>query len=69
MRWHEIEENLIRDTLQAADWEELSVAGRVSRWKRVRDRFLRVTFREESNRIIVISAVFKRRPPGKGGKA
>ncbi len=69
MRWHQISEDLIHTTLQAPDWEDPSVAGRMNRWKQVADRFLRVTYREELERIIVISAVFKRRPPGRMGQA
>jgi hypothetical protein len=69
MRWHQVSEGLIRETLQAADWEEPSAAGRINRWKRVADRFLRVTYREEPERIVVTSAVFKRRPPARRGPA
>jgi hypothetical protein len=63
MRWHEIGEELIEQTLEAPDWEEPSVAARVNRWKRIVDRFLRVTRRDEPDRIVVISAVFKRKAP------
>jgi hypothetical protein len=69
MRWYQIGEDLIHATLRAPDWEEPSVAGRINRWKRVADRFLRVTSREEPDRIVVISAVFKRRPPEGRGQA
>jgi hypothetical protein len=68
MRWHEIDEELIRRALDTPDWEDPSVADRRNRWKRVADRFLRVTYREELERIVVISAVFKRRPPGRRGE-
>lgn len=47
MRWHRIGEDLVQQTLQAPDWEEPSIANRVNRWKRVGDRFLRVTFNDE----------------------
>jgi len=63
MRWHEISEELIEQTLRSPEWEEPSVAGRVNRWKRVVDRFLRVTCRVEPGRIVVISGVFKRKAP------
>jgi hypothetical protein len=69
MRWHQISEDLIHASLRAPDWEEPSVFNRINRWKRVADRFLRVTCREEPDRIVVISAVFKRRPPGRRGQA
>ena len=64
MRWHRITDALVEETLRSADWRESSAAGRANRWKRVADRFLRVTCREEAERIVVISAVFKGRPPG-----
>ncbi len=66
MRWHRIDESLVVETLGAPDREEPSGPDRINRWKRVGERFLRVTCREEPGRIIVISAVFKRRPPGGG---
>jgi hypothetical protein len=69
MRWHGVTEDLIRQTLDAPDWEEPTVGGRMNRWRRIADRFLRVTYRDEPDRIVVISAVFKRRPPGKRGDA
>lgn len=64
MRWHRITDVLVEETLPSADWEESSAAGLANRWKRVADRFLRFTCREEAERIVVISAVFKRRPAG-----
>jgi len=63
MRWHRIEEDLVRLALETPDWEEVSVEGRINRRKRVEKRFLRVTFKDDPERIVVISAVFKRRPP------
>jgi len=64
MRWHRISEALVQLTSRAPEWEEEpSVAGRVNRWKRVENRFLRVTCRDEVGRIVVISAVFKSRDP------
>jgi hypothetical protein len=68
MRRREIGEDLIQATLEGPDWEERSEAGRINRWKRVADRFLRVTYRDEPNHIVVISAVFKRTPPGRRGR-
>jgi len=53
MRWHEISEELIEQTVRLPEWEESSVA----------DRFLRVTCRVEPGRIVVISGVFKRKAP------
>lgn len=63
MRQHRIDEELVQLTLQAPDWEEPSIEGRINRWKRIGERFLRVTYKEEAERIVVISAVFKRTRP------
>jgi hypothetical protein len=66
MRWHQISEDLARQVLEEPDGEEASASGRVNRWRRVGDRFLRITIRDEPERLVVISAVFKRRPPERG---
>jgi hypothetical protein len=63
MRWHEISEELIEQTLRAPEWKESTVPDRVNRSRRVVDLVLRVTCRVEPERIVVISAVFKRRAP------
>jgi len=68
MRRHGISPELIEHALLAPDWREPSVGGRINCWKRVADRYLRVTYREEPEEIVVIAAVFKRRctPGGPG---
>jgi len=63
MRWHRISEELVELTLGAPDWEQPSIGDRMNRWKRVGDRFLRVTFKDEGWRTVVITAVFKQQPP------
>jgi hypothetical protein len=65
MRWHQISEDLVQEVVRGPDWEEPSVTGRINRWKVVAGRFLRVTCREEPDRVVVISAVFKRKSPGR----
>jgi hypothetical protein len=65
MRWHQISEDLVQEAVREPDWEETSVTGRVNRWKLVAGRFLRVTCREEPDRAVVISAVFKRKSSGR----
>ena len=67
MRWHRIDERLVERAVRAAVWEESTGGGRVNAWIPVGDRWLRVSSRAEIDRIVVISAVFKRRPPrGRG---
>ena len=68
MRQYRIGEELIHVTVGAPEWQQSSVAGRINRWKKVDDRFLRVTCRDEPEWILVISAVFKRRGPGEERK-
>jgi hypothetical protein len=42
--------------------------GRINAWKRIGDRFLKVSYVEEENEFLIISTVFKRKKPGGGGK-
>jgi hypothetical protein len=64
MRWHGIAESLIHDALDAPDLERPSSSGRVNAWRFAGDRALRVTYREDVDVIVIISAVFKRRRTG-----
>lgn len=68
MRWHRIGDGLVEQTVRGAEWRESAAAGRVNAWMAVGERFLRVTYREEIDRIVVISAVFKRLPLLEGGR-
>lgn len=67
MRWHRIERSLVERAVRDARWREPITADRVNAWMAVGERFLRVTYREEVDRIVVISAVFKLRPSLEGG--
>jgi uncharacterized protein YuzE len=51
MRWHEIDLELIEQTLGTPDWWERSVGGRINCWKRLQGRYIRVTYREEPEEI------------------
>jgi hypothetical protein len=68
MRQRRIGADLVHVTVQEPDWKESSVAGRVNRWKRVEGRFLRVTCRDERERVVVISVAFKIRDPRRSEK-
>jgi hypothetical protein len=63
MRFHGVEESLVINAVRAPSWERPSIAGRVNRWIRIRNGFLRVTCREQRDEIVVITVAFKRRPP------
>ena len=62
MRLYRIDDSLVEQTVRGAEWQESIAAGRMNAWMAVGERFLRVTYREEIDRIVVISAVFKRLP-------
>ncbi|MGH9023234.1 MAG: DUF4258 domain-containing protein [Acidimicrobiia bacterium] len=66
IRWRDIPLGLVEQTARVPEWEEASLGSRINRWKRVEGKFLRVTVREEAERIIVITAVLKRTPPPEG---
>lgn len=68
MRWRDIPIELVEETARVPEWQEVSMGGRVNRWRRVEGKFLRVTVREEAERIVVITAALKRTRPGEGGR-
>ena len=68
MRWQRIDERLVEQAVRAATWEESTGSGRINAWIPVGDRFLRVTYREEPDRLVVITAVFKRLSTGRSGR-
>ena len=61
MRRHEIEEAEIESAIQRPEFLQPSLEGRMNAWKEISGRFLRVTYKEEKDRILVISAVRKRK--------
>lgn len=67
MRWHGIDDRLVERAVRRAESEDPSASGRVNAWIEVEDRLLRVTYRDEADQIVVISAVFKRKPPRRRG--
>jgi hypothetical protein len=67
LRWRDIPIELVEQTARVPGWEEASRGGRINRWKRVEGRFLRVTVREQPDRIVVITAAFKQVGPKREG--
>ena len=66
MRWRDIPVELVEQTARVPEWEEASLGGRINRWKRVENKFLRLTVREEAERIVVITIALKRTGPAGG---
>ena len=51
------------DTVMAAlDYTEPSVKGRTNAFHFINDRYLRITFREETDHILVITVTVRKRP-------
>ena len=61
MRMHNISESEIADAVVQADFTEPSVEGRINVWKKSADKFIRVTYKNEPAKIMVITAVKKKK--------
>jgi hypothetical protein len=61
MRLHRITESEIESTINNPDFSKPSSEDRFNVWKKIDEKFLRVTYKEESNRILVITAVKKKK--------
>lgn len=61
MRMHGITEAEVDSAIERPDFTEPSVEGRVNVWKKVDDKFLRVTFKDEQRRVLIITAVKKKK--------
>jgi hypothetical protein len=59
MRWHRIIETEVESALKAPEFLETSVENRLNAWVKISDKFLRVTYKEEGDRLLVISSVKK----------
>ena len=62
MKWRRITEEDVRATIDEPDKTEESVSGRKNVYKEIGVRYIKVTYREIANKLVVISAVDK----GKG---
>jgi len=61
MRLHGISENEVESAIKKPEYFGPSIEGRFNAWVEAAGRFLRVTYKEEENRFVVISAVKKRK--------
>jgi hypothetical protein len=61
MRLHEVTEAEVELAIQKPKHLEPSVEGRFNAWIETSGKFLRVTYKEEKNRFLIISAVKKRK--------
>ena len=61
MRMRNISDVEITAAIGEPDFNESSVDGRVNVWKRSADKFLRVTYKDVADRIVIITAVKKKK--------
>jgi hypothetical protein len=61
MRWHRITEVEVESALQNPEFLEPSVEQRLNAWIKTSDKFLRVTYKDETDRFLVITAVKKKK--------
>jgi len=61
MRQHNTAEAEVEAAMEKPDFTELSLEGRSNVWKKIGDKFLRVTYKDEPARILVITAVKKKK--------
>ena len=61
MRLHGISEFEVESAINHPDFIEPSQEGRLNAWLRCSERYLRVTYKEESEGILIITAVKKKK--------
>jgi hypothetical protein len=59
MKWRKINEEDIGAVVNAPDYIEYSVHGRINAFKMIQGRLLKITYKAEENEIIVITAMVK----------
>jgi hypothetical protein len=61
IRWHKISEAEVISAIDKPQHLESSIQGRINAWTETFGKFLRVTYKEEGDRILVITAVKKKK--------
>jgi len=61
MRLHRITEAEIESAIDNSDFIEPSSEGKLNAWKRVSEKYLRVTFKEKTGKVLIITAVKKKK--------
>jgi len=61
MRMHAITEADVESAVEEPDFTGPSTEGRVNAWKKAGEKFLRVTYKDERTRILIITAVKKKK--------
>ena len=58
---HRITEAEIESAIDNSDFIEPSSEGKLNAWKRVSEKYLRVTFKKEAGKVLIITAVKKKK--------
>ncbi|MEW6571453.1 MAG: DUF4258 domain-containing protein [Nitrospirota bacterium] len=61
MRLHRIEEAEIESAIDNPEFTEQSSEGKLNVWKRASEKYLRMTFKEEAGKVLIITAVKKKK--------
>lgn len=61
MRLHRATEAEIESAINNSDFIEPSTEGKLNAWKKVSEKYLRVTFKEEGENFLIITAVKKKK--------
>ena len=59
MKWREIEEGEIKDTVLYPEKVENSIKDRKNAFKHIGSKWLKVTFKQESDNMVIITAIDK----------
>ena len=62
MKEREVMEEEVELTINIPDFNEQSIKGRTNAFKFINDRFLRVTYREELDHILIITVTMRKKP-------
>ncbi len=62
MRDRHVIEDEVKSAIQDPDFLEQSIKGRLNAFKFVNGRYLRVTFKEEPEHILIITATIRKKP-------
>lgn len=61
MRWHKVSEAEVESAILSPDFVESSSETLLNAWKRLTARFLRVTYTEKNEELLIITAVKKKK--------
>ncbi len=62
MKEREVTEGEVEAVIKSADYSEPSVKGRTNAFKFLNERYLRVTYKEDTDGILVITATIRKKP-------